>query len=253
VTSVRSGGRATPRHVLIVEDDRDMSFILERNLTAEGYAVSSAFDGLAGTERALEGVDLIVLDLMLPKQDGFRVLRNLRRGGVETPILLLTARRQEGDKLQGFRLGADDYLTKPFSMPELVARVGALLRRSERARDRNPAAALELLRAGVVEVDLAGHTVRRDGQPVDLTPKAYDLLVALMRRRNRVASRSELLREVWGYAADVTTRTLDTHIADLRRELERDPARPRLIRTVWRVGYRLTDESEGSSGGRESS
>jgi DNA-binding response OmpR family regulator len=237
---------APSRHVLIVEDDRDMSFILERNLTAEGYAVVTAFDGVSAKARAQDGVDLIVLDLMLPKQDGFGVLRDLRRRGVNTPILLLTARRQESDKLEGFRLGADDYLTKPFSMPELVARVGALLRRSERVQGRESATGPDALRVGGIEVDLIGHGVRRDGQPVELTPKAYDLLVALMRRPNRVVARSDLLREVWGYAADVTTRTLDTHIADLRRQLERDPARPTRIRTVWRVGYRLTDESDGS-------
>jgi DNA-binding response OmpR family regulator len=233
--------------VLVVEDDADMAFVLERNLRAEGYSVTVAKDGDAAVARALKAsVDVVLLDLMLPKRDGFRVLRALRDAGLGAPVLLLTARRQESDKLQGFRLGADDYLTKPFSMAELLARVAALIRRSERA-GRTGADMARTLRVGPIEVDVVKQSVRRDGRLMKLTPKAYDLLVALMRRANSVATRTDLMREVWGYADDVTSRTLDTHIGDLRRRLERDPAEPVLIETVWRVGYRMTDGSEPSS------
>ena len=234
--------------VLVVDDDSDMAFVLERNLRAEGYAVTVAQDGDAAVAQALEAwADVVLLDLMLPRRDGFRVLRALRDAGLDAPVLLLTARRQESDKLQGFRLGADDYLTKPFSMAELLARIAALIRRSERSSRTTGTAVARTLRVGPVEVDLAQQSVRRDGHLVKVTPKAFDLLVALMRRRNGIATRADLMREVWGYADDVASRTLDTHIGDLRRFLERNPAAPEIIQTVWRVGYRMTDGSEPST------
>lgn len=233
-------GDGTPV-VVLVEDDGDLAFVLERNLTMEGYRTVAAADGDAGIATVLAtSPSLIILDLMLPRRDGLRVLVALRSAGVDAPVLLLTARRQEQDKLQGFRLGADDYLTKPFSMAELIARVHALMRRSR----TGASARCDVLRVGAIEVSIAGHSVRVRGRDVQLSPKAFDLLVALMRRPGEVIPRVELLRQVWGYASDVSSRTLDTHVGDLRRALEDDPANPQLIHTVWRVGYRLAADGE---------
>jgi two-component system response regulator MtrA len=172
---------------------------------------------------------------MLPGLDGYRVLKALRDEGHDMPVLILTAHGQEADKVRGFRLGADDYVTKPFGLLELMARVSALIRRTSR---RSPAGgARETF--GAIDVDPATRTVRRDGEPVPLTPMEFDLLVALLRRRGAVASRLELLQEVWGHSSAVLTRTVDTHIAELRRKLEADPASPQHILTVRKAGYRL--------------
>jgi two-component system, OmpR family, alkaline phosphatase synthesis response regulator PhoP len=223
--------------VLIVEDNQDLAFGLRNNLEIEGYAVDVAADGQAGLAAARERrPDLVVLDLMLPGLDGYRVLRQLRAEGLTMPVLILTARGEETDKVLGFRLGADDYVTKPFGVLELLARVEALLRRS-RAVAPQPARAVE--RFGDVEVDVATRTVRRSGEDVALTPMEFDLLVALLRRQGAVASRLELLSEVWGHSSAVLTRTVDTHIGELRRKLERDPSTPRHILTVRKAGYRL--------------
>jgi two-component system response regulator MtrA len=176
---------------------------------------------------------------MLPGMDGYRVLRSLRDDGLEMPVLILTARGQEADKVLGFRLGADDYVTKPCGVLELLARVGALLRRS-RMSDRAVHAGSETVeRFGDVEINPASRTVTKAGQLVALSPKEFDLLLTLVRRRGAVASRVELLREVWGHRVEVMTRTVDIHIAELRRKLEDDPSAPRHILTVWKAGYRL--------------
>jgi DNA-binding response OmpR family regulator len=225
--------------VLIVEDNRDLAFGLRNNLEIEGYAVEVASDGpagLAAVRRA--GPDLVVLDLMLPGMDGYRVLRQLREEGLTMPVLILTARGEETDKVLGFRLGADDYVTKPFGVLELLARVEALLRRS---RPAAPAPVHPVQRFGEVEVEVSTRSVRRAGRPVALTPMEFDLLVALLRRQGAVASRLELLSEVWGHASDVLTRTVDTHIGELRRKLERDPSTPQHILTVRKAGYRLRE------------
>jgi DNA-binding response OmpR family regulator len=223
--------------VLIVEDNHDLAFGLRNNLEIEGYDVEVAEDGPAGLAAARgRRPDLIVLDLMLPGLDGYRVLRQLRDDGVTAPVLILTARGEEADKVLGFRLGADDYVTKPFGLLELLARVEALLRRTRPAAGH---AARESLRFGDVEVALSTRTVRRGGQEVPLTPMEFDLLVALIRRQGAVASRLELLKEVWGHSSAVLTRTVDTHIGELRRKLEEDPATPRHILTVRKAGYRL--------------
>jgi two-component system response regulator MtrA len=169
--------------------------------------------------------------------DGYRVLKSLRDDGLEMPVLILTARGQEADKVLGFRLGADDYVTKPCGVLELLARVGALLRRSRMADHRVPLEAIE--RFGEVEINPASRTVAKGGTAVALSPKEFDLLLALVRRRGAVASRVELLREVWGHRVEVMTRTVDIHIAELRRKLEDDPSQPRHILTVWKAGYRL--------------
>ena len=223
--------------VLIVEDNHDLAFGLRNNLEIEGYAVDVAGDGSSGLAAARQTrPDLIVLDLMLPGIDGYRVLRQLREDGLTVPVLILTARGEEADKVLGFRLGADDYVTKPFGVLELLARVEALLRRSRAAA---PAAAAPVDRFGDVEVDVSTRTVTRAGEPVPLTPMEFDLLVALLHRRGAVASRLELLTEVWGHSSAVMTRTVDTHIGELRRKLETDPSTPKHILTVRKTGYRL--------------
>lgn len=225
--------------ILIVEDNEDLAFGLRATLEFEGYEVDVASDGGTGLELiASNEPDLVVLDLMLPDQDGYEVLSRLRKNGDRTPVLVLTARSEETDVVMGFDRGADDYVTKPFSTVELLARVRALLRRvgaAPTAKDR-----LRVERFGDVEVNPTSGTVLRDGEPVTLAPKEFDLLVALLRRGGAVASRKELLSEVWSYANPrVETRTVDVHIAELRRKLEADPANPRHILTVRKKGYRL--------------
>ena len=223
--------------VLIVEDNHDLAFGLRNNLEIEGYGVDVASDGPSGLAAARQlRPDLIVLDLMLPGMDGYRVLRQLREDGLAMPVLILTARGEEADKVRGFRLGADDYVTKPFGLMELIARVEALLRRT---RPPAGASAVAVQRFGEVEVDPATRSVRRGEEPVALTPMEFDLLVALLRRQGAVVSRLELLKEVWGHSSAVLTRTVDTHIGELRRKLEHDPSTPRHILTVRKAGYRL--------------
>jgi len=229
------------KHVLVIEDNRDLAYGLRNNLEIEGYEVDVAADGPSGLLRARSGSpDLIILDLMLPGMDGYRVLRTLREEGRRTPILILTARGEEADKVRGLRLGADDYVTKPFGVLELLARVEALLRRSGAGTVTTAAAPEPLVeRFGDVEVHCASRTVRRGGDTVPLTPKEYELLLSLIRRRGAVASRVELLTEVWGYNSAVLSRTVDTHIAELRRKLEDNLAAPRHILTARKAGYRL--------------
>jgi two-component system alkaline phosphatase synthesis response regulator PhoP len=223
--------------ILVVEDNANLAFGLMTSLELEGHQVVLADDGAAGLRAALEGrPDLLILDLMLPGMDGYRVLKALREQGSTVPVLILTARGEEADKVLGFRLGADDYVTKPFGLLELLARVGALLRRGG---SRAAPAVPEVERFGEVEVDPGRRMVRRRGEEVALTPKEFDLLWALLRRRGGVAARLELLAEVWGHRAAVMTRTVDMHVAQLRRKLEDDPAEPRHIVTVWKAGYRL--------------
>jgi len=223
--------------ILVVEDNPDLAFGLRNNFEIEGYDVDVADDGLKGLARARDwSPHLIVLDLMIPGMDGYRVLRSLRADGIDTPVLILTARGEEADKVMGFRHGADDYVTKPFGVLELLARVEALLRRTRREtapRDRHAE------RFGEITIERASRLVLREGETVSLAPLEYDLLLALLDRRGAVATRHELLREVWGHQAAVVSRTVDTHILELRKKLERDPARPRHILTVRKTGYRL--------------
>jgi two-component system alkaline phosphatase synthesis response regulator PhoP len=222
--------------VLIVEDDPDLGFGLRTTLEIEGYTADVAADGLQGLQRAREErPDLVILDLMLPGMDGYRVLRTLRAEGNRVPVLILTARGEEADKVLGFRSGADDYVTKPFGLLELLARVEALLRRA----GGGVAATPPVDRFGEVEMDRAARTVIRRGEAVSLAPREFDLLLALYDRNGGVISRQDLLREVWGHRGAVLTRTVDIHVAELRRKLEDDPAEPRHILTVWKKGYRL--------------
>ena len=223
--------------ILVVEDNPDLAFGLRNNLEFEGYSVVVAEDGPSGLEQARScEPDLVILDLMLPGFDGFRVMRTLRAEGRTVPVLVLTARGEESDKVIGFRSGADDYVTKPFGVLELLARIEALLRRVGNGT-ANGHAGRE--RFGEVEIDRSMRLVRRRGATVELAPMELDLLLALLLRGGAVASRQELMREVWGYSTSVVSRTVDTHIAELRRKLEDDPARPRHILTVRKAGYRL--------------
>lgn len=225
------------KRILLVEDNADLAFGLRNSLEIASYEVIVANDGPAGLRDARTvSPDLIILDLMLPGMDGYRVLRALREGGSQVPVLILTARGEEADKVMGFRLGADDYVTKPFGVLELVARVEAVLRRAS-ATAKGPAP--EAARFGDIEIQPVARVVRRNGRAVELSPKEYELLLALVQRPGQVISRAELLKTVWGYHASVVSRTIDTHIAELRRKLEPNPASPRHITTVWKTGYRF--------------
>lgn len=222
--------------ILVIEDNADIAFGLRNNLEIEGHAVDVAPDGPSGLASARRTApDLVILDLMLPKLDGFRVLSALRAEAFEAPVLILTARGEEADKVKGLRLGGDDYVTKPFGVMELLARVEALLRRSAGRSPRGD----DVIRFGDVELRPGPRTVTKQGRPVDLAPKEMDLLLALWRRRGDVVSRNELLRDVWSYSDDAVTRTVDTHIGELRRKLEDEPSLPRHILTVRKAGYRL--------------
>ena len=226
-------------HVLLVEDNRNLAMGLRNNLEIEGYAVDIAMDGAAALSAVHERTpSLVILDLMLPGAvDGYRVLRTLREEGYAMPVIILTARGEEAEKVRGFRLGADDYVTKPFGLMELLARVAAHLRRSAEAHAGDPG---ERFVFGDVRVDPGTRTVTRAGTPIALRPKELDLLLALLQHHGRVVSRTELLREVWGYDTSVVSRTVDTHVAELRRKLEVDPTTPRHLLTVRKTGYRIS-------------
>jgi two-component system alkaline phosphatase synthesis response regulator PhoP len=223
--------------VLIVEDNADLAAGIEYNLQLEGYDVRIAADGRVAIELTEAfSPDVILLDLMLPALDGYQVLQVLRGRGVRTPVIILSAKSEEADKVRGFRLDADQYVTKPFGVLELIERIRAVLRRSERDMAQVPPAPL---RFGELVIDPGSRTVTKRGATCALSHKAYELLLALVRRDGVVASRTELLKEVWGYSAFVTTRTVDSHVAELRRRIEDDPANPRYVLTVWKVGYRF--------------
>jgi DNA-binding response OmpR family regulator len=220
--------------LLVVEDDLAILRGLADNLRFESYDVVTAADGETAYRLMHERKpDLVVLDLMLPNMSGYELCRKVRREGVTTPIVMLTARGEESDRILGLDLGADDYITKPFSVRELLARVRAVLRRT-----RPVAAALDELRVDDLVVDFRKYEARKAGAPIELTRKEYGLLRLLAQRAGDVVSRSELLDEVWGYDATPTTRTVDNHIASLRAKLEANPAEPRHLITVFGVGYK---------------
>ena len=228
-----------PQRILLIEDNQDLAFGLRTNLEVEGYEVALVEDGAKGLAVAQDcPPDLIILDLMLPKMDGIEVLRKIRKSDSRTPILILTARGNEIDKVLGLRLGADDYVTKPFGLMELMARVEALLRRV----DSVTRSGKNVFQFGSIELQTASRRVLKNGREVVLTPKEYGLLLALIEKQGAVASRIDLMSEVWGHASAVISRTVDTHIAELRRKLETDPARPRHIITVRKTGYRFSPD-----------
>jgi two-component system alkaline phosphatase synthesis response regulator PhoP len=224
--------------ILVVEDEPAIALGLEDDLKMEGYEVEVVRDGRTAASRGREGgFDLILLDVMLPGKDGFEVCRELRSAGLHTPILMLTAKAEEEQKVMGLELGADDYVTKPFATRELRARIKALLRRA--AGDR----AEECRRFGDVVVDFGRGEVRSSGRAVDLTPIEFRLLSVLIEARGRVLSREQLLDAAWGHGAFASARIVDNHIANLRRKMEPDPARPRYLRNVRGLGYRFDDET----------
>lgn len=227
---------AAPR-VVVIEDDRDIAELVRSTLEEAGFEADTRRDGAAGLEAALDpAVDVVVLDLMLPGMDGLEVCRRLRAERPEALILMLTAKTAELDRVLGLELGADDYVAKPFGLRELQARVRALLRRRD-AAGAEPASAT--LVRGALRLDLAGQAVTLRGRTIELTRREFDLLVVLARDEGTVFSREELLDRVWGAGFDGFAHTVNSHINRLRAKIERDPAHPELIRTVWGRGYKL--------------
>ncbi|MBK8255309.1 MAG: response regulator transcription factor [Polyangiaceae bacterium] len=225
------------RTIVLVEDDPSIAMGLELNLRAEGYEVVVANDGEAGLSHAREpGVDLLILDIMLPKLNGFEVVRLLRAERRTMPIILLSARGAETDKVMGLDLGAEDYVTKPFGLAELLARIKAVLRRDAIARPE------EVLRAGDIVIDRSRRAVRRNGQPVELTATEMDILLCLVEANGRVLSREQIQAKVWGVGHHGTPRTIDNFILQLRNKLEDDSAAPKRIITVRGVGYRFVGD-----------
>ena len=225
--------------ILIVEDDPSILLGLERNLKFEGYEVMSARDGERGLQLAVDkSPDLIILDIMLPKLNGYELCRHLRKIKISVPIIMLTARGQEIDKVMGLELGADDYVTKPFSIVELLARIKAVLRRAKRFEQEMTSFTFD-----DVEIDFERHTVMKDGELLDLSAREFDLLKFLISNNGKALSRSEILNEVWGYDYYGTQRTVDNLISNLRQKLETDPDNPEHILTVWGVGYRFLTET----------
>jgi DNA-binding response OmpR family regulator len=227
------------KRILVVEDDRSLARVLRDNLVFEGFDVECVADGNAAVNAARALVpDLVILDVMLPGRDGFELCGLLRQGGA-TPIIMLTARSQKADKLRGLQLGADDYVTKPFDVEELMARVHAVLRRAKPT--------LAQITLGTVTVDLRQMTVRRGRAELHLTHRELELLRYLVERHGRVVSRHELLREVWGYPDAPMTRSVDNAIARLRKKIEPDPAHPRFVHTVHGDGYTVTPEGRSAA------
>lgn len=225
------------RRMLIVEDDPEMGMGLEDFFQLKGYEVTRATDG----ERALQlmttlpAYDIVLLDVMLPKKNGFEILREARKAGVDSPVVMLTVKGNETDKLQGFDLGADDYVTKPFSAEELSARVRAVLKRTQVPSE----APMEVYQFGDIEVNFSNHTATREGEDLQFTALEFDILRYFIQHRGRTVSRKQLLRDVWGISGDITTRTIDRHVASLRKKIEPDPNTPAFIETVYGIGYKF--------------
>jgi len=236
---------AAENHILLVEDDADIADLLQLHLEDAGHAVEVVGDGDAGLERALEGGhDLIILDIMLPGTDGFDICRRLRQEQCPTPILMVTAKTEEVDKVLGLELGADDYITKPFSIREVLARVKALFRRVEVDQEAQQDDAVGPIEVGGLVVEPEKRKVIVNAEAVDLTSKEFELLLLFAQNPGRAYSRDELLDEVWGYQYSGYSHTVNTHINRLRNKIEPDPSEPQYVKTVWGVGYRFAEPEE---------
>jgi two-component system alkaline phosphatase synthesis response regulator PhoP len=224
-----------PHRVLLVEDEPGLVLTLTDRLAREGYGVETSVDGESGLERAAaEGFDLLLLDVMLPRMNGFDVLRELRRRGVDTPVIMLTARGQVVDKVVGLKLGADDYVTKPFDMAELLARVEAKLRRAPA-----PARPVDGYQFGDIRIDFRKAEVMKEGRPLELSAREFQLLRYFIEHRGATLTREELLNEVWGYNSMPSTRTVDVHVAWLRQKIEPTPRHPQYVLTIHGLGYKF--------------
>lgn len=223
--------------MLIIEDDPEMGAGLEDYFELKGFEVTRAVEGDRGLQliTTLPAYDIVLLDVMLPKKNGFEILREARKSGVTSPVILLTVKGHEDDKLQGFDLGADDYVTKPFSADELAARVRAVLKRSKPASE----GPMDLYQFGNLEVNFSNHTAKANEDEVQFTALEFDILRYFIQHRGRTVSRKQLLRDVWGISGDITTRTIDRHVASLRKKIEPDPDNPSYIETVYGIGYKF--------------
>lgn len=235
------------KRLLIIEDDPDISDMLGINLRDEGFSVEVAADGGKGLELlSTHRYDLLVLDLMLPGVDGLEICREVRRMPYYQPIIIVSAKSAETQRVLGLELGADDYLTKPFSVPELIARIRALLRRAE-AMERQAQIRTGVIECGSLRIDPVAHEASLGGQPLGLTLKEFELLLFFARNPGKAFTRIALLDQVWGYSHDGYEHTVNSHINRLRAKLERDPAHPEFIQTVWGVGYKFNEGSEHRS------
>jgi DNA-binding response OmpR family regulator len=233
------------RRILVVEDNRDLARLLKEHLNDLAFEVDLAHDGVSGLTRAMSaGYDLVILDLMLPGLEGMEICRQLRRRKHYTPILMLTARSSEMDRILGLEMGADDYVVKPFSMKELLARVKAILRRSAGMRQGSQEEEEGIVQRDGLVINAANRTVYRAGKVLELTAKEFDLLLHFSRHPGRVYSRAQLLETVWGYDQEGYEHTVNSHINRLRAKLEIDPSNPRYIHTVWGVGYKFQETGE---------
>jgi len=226
----------TNARILIVEDDPEVGTGLEDFFSIKGYNVTRASDGSEAMQQitTLPPYDVVLLDVMLPEKDGFDVLREARKAGVDSPVIMLTVKGQDKHKLRGFDLGADDYVTKPFNAEELAARVRAVLERSRSSEVDDDA-----YQFGDVRVDFDTHTAMKNGEEVEFTSLEFDILEYFINHRGRTVSRKQLLRDVWGISGDITTRTIDRHVASLRKKIEPDPTEPQFIETVYGIGYKF--------------
>ena len=223
--------------ILIVEDDPEVGDGLEDFFSIKGYSVSRAADGETALQEitTLPPYDVVLLDVVLPEKDGFEILREARKAGVDSPVIILTVKGQDKHKLRGFDLGADDYVTKPFNAEELAARVRAVLKRSRDEDDDGNTYSF-----GDITVDFTSHTAEKTGDDVEFTTLEFDILEYFINHRGRTVSRKQLLRDVWCISGDITTRTIDRHVASLRKKIETDPTDPEYIETVYGIGYKFT-------------
>jgi DNA-binding response OmpR family regulator len=230
------------KSILIIEDNKELAHLLELHLRDLGFTVDTVLDGVSGITKAEAGsYDLIILDLMLPGLDGLEICKRLRSKASYVPILMLTSKSSELDRVLGLELGADDYVTKPFSIKELMARVKAIFRRMENIKQQDEAELSEIIRTGDMVIDTAKRSVLLNGRAVDVTTKEFDLLLHFARNPGHVYSRSQLLDKVWGYGHEGYEHTVNSHINRLRSKIEKDPAQPRYVLTVWGVGYKFAD------------